>query len=139
MLLEKENMTAKQYKYVLQQLFILFYKRIRRKYKNKVVMQDDNALQHIAKIITKYLKNKRVRQMNQPPQSPDLNLIKNLWKYIKDIISKRKHQIRNIRNMRLALQIAWPQVDTGFLLKLCDSVLQRWEACLKNKGGATKY
>jgi hypothetical protein len=64
MLLEGENITAKQYKYVLQQLFILFYERIRAKYSNKVVIQEDNALWHTAKIITKYLKNKKVKQMN---------------------------------------------------------------------------
>jgi len=44
MLLEGENIIAKQYKYILQQLFILFYKRIRAKYSNKVVMQEDNVL-----------------------------------------------------------------------------------------------
>jgi hypothetical protein len=38
MLLKRENITAKQYKYILQQLFVLFYKRIRAKYSNKVVM-----------------------------------------------------------------------------------------------------
>jgi hypothetical protein len=44
MLLEGENMTAKQYKYILQRLFIPFYKRIRAKYSDEVVMQEDNAL-----------------------------------------------------------------------------------------------
>jgi hypothetical protein len=43
MLPEGENMTAKQYKYVLQQLFIPFYERIRAKYGDEVVMQEDNA------------------------------------------------------------------------------------------------
>jgi transposase len=106
MLPEGENMTAKQYKYVLQRLFIPFYERMRAKYSNEVVMQEDNAPWHTAKIITKYLKNKKVRQMNWPPQSPDLNLIENLWKYIKDIISKRRHEIRNTKDMRLTLQVA---------------------------------
>ena len=63
MLLEGENIIAKRYKYVLQQLFIPFYKRIRAKYSNKVVMQEDNTPWHTAKIITKYLENKKVRQM----------------------------------------------------------------------------
>jgi hypothetical protein len=44
MLLEGENMTAKRYKYVLQWLFIPFYERMRAKYSNEVVMQEDNAL-----------------------------------------------------------------------------------------------
>ena len=72
--------------------------------------------------------------MNWPPQLPDLNPIKNLWKYIKDIISKRRHKVKNVTDMRQALREVWPQIDGNFLLKLCDSVPRRWEACLKNKG-----
>ena len=37
--------------------------------------------------------------------------------------------------MRQALREVWPQIDGNFLLKLCDSVPRRQEACLKNKGG----
>jgi hypothetical protein len=44
MLLEGENMTAKRYKYVLQQLFGPFYERMRAKYSDEVVIQEDNAL-----------------------------------------------------------------------------------------------
>lgn len=139
MLPEGENMTAKRYKYVLQRYFIPFYERMRAKYGNEVVMQEDNALWHTTKIITKYLKNKKVKRMKWPPQSPDLNPIENLWKHIKDIISQSRHKIRNTKDMRLALQVAWPQIDEDYLLKLCDSVPRRWEACLKNNGGATKY
>jgi hypothetical protein len=62
-----ENMTAKRYKYVLQRLFIPFYERMRAKYGDEVVMQEDNALWHTAKIITRYLKNKKIRWMNWPP------------------------------------------------------------------------
>jgi hypothetical protein len=47
--------------------------------------------------------------------------------------------VKNATDMRKALREVWPQIDGNFLLKLCDSVPRRWEACLKNKGGATKY
>ena len=43
MLPEGENMIAKRYKYMLQRLFIPFYERIRRKYGDEVVIQEDNA------------------------------------------------------------------------------------------------
>jgi hypothetical protein len=44
-------MTAKRYIKVLKKYFILFYKRIKRKYKNHVVMQEDNTPWHKAKSI----------------------------------------------------------------------------------------
>jgi hypothetical protein len=43
MLPQGENITVKRYKYVLQRLFIPFYKKIRAKYGEEVVMQEDNA------------------------------------------------------------------------------------------------
>jgi hypothetical protein len=63
MLPQGENMTAKRYKYVLQRLFIPFYSRMREKYGDEVVMQEDNAPWHTAKIITKYLQNKGVNRI----------------------------------------------------------------------------
>jgi hypothetical protein len=59
-----EHIIAKQYKYVLQRLFIPFYNEMRRKYSNKVVMQEDNAPWYTAKIITKYLANKNINRMD---------------------------------------------------------------------------
>ena len=78
MLPEGENMTAKRYKWVLQRLFIPFYKRMVKKYGSDVVMQEDNAPWHTATIIGKYLANKGIKRIKWPPQSLDLNPIKNL-------------------------------------------------------------
>lgn len=136
---EGENMTAKRYHWVLQRLYIPFYERMKQKYGKEVVMQEDNAPWHTAKIIKAYLNTKKVNRMSWPPQSPDLNPIENLWKWIKDLIAKRKHRVNNAKEMRMVLSEIWPIIDPSFLLKLCDSVPRRHIACLKNKGGATKY
>jgi hypothetical protein len=60
-LLDKENMTAKCYYWVLKILFVLLYNRIRTKYKDKVVMQQDNTPWHTAKIIKNYIRNKGIQ------------------------------------------------------------------------------
>ena len=67
MLPEVENMTAKRYKWVLQTLFIPFYKRMVKKYRLDVVMQEDNTPWHTAKMIKKYLANKGINRMRWPP------------------------------------------------------------------------
>ena len=134
-----ENMNAKRYKWVLQKHLVPFYNRMRRKYGNEVVFMEDNAKWHKAKICQAYLRSKGVKMMGHPPQSPDLNPIENLWKRIKDKISKRKHKARNRPDFIEGIQEEWGQIEKDYLLKLCDSMPTRYRACLKNKGGATKY
>ncbi|PVH70878.1 transposable element Tcb1 transposase, partial [Cadophora sp. DSE1049] len=58
-------------------------------------------------------------------QSPNLNPIENLWKYIKNIISKRKHKVKSAKEIRAVLKEVWPDINGNFLLKLCDSVPKR--------------
>jgi len=73
-----ENMTAKRYYWVLKTHFIPFYNKMRAKYREEVVMQEDGASWHTAKIISNYLSNKGINRMLHPPQSPDLNPIENV-------------------------------------------------------------
>lgn len=72
------TMTAVRYKEVLQEYFIPFYKRMRRLYGLDMVIQEDNASWHKAKIVTNWLTGQKVKTIRWPPQSPDLSLIENL-------------------------------------------------------------
>ncbi|GFX83117.1 transposable element Tcb1 transposase [Trichonephila clavipes] len=54
------------------------------------IFQDDNAPCHRTKVVQKWLKEHAVNRMNWPGQSPDLNLIENLWFKIDYEISKKK-------------------------------------------------
>ena len=77
--------------------------------------------------------------VDRPPSSPDLNPIENVQKYLKDRLFRRKHRARNRADFIEALMEEWSRITGDFLLKLCDSMPGRYKACLKNKGGATKY
>jgi transposase len=132
-------MTAKRYLQTLKKYFIPFYKRMGRKYGCKVVMQEDNAPWHTAKIVRRYLASQKVKILSWPPQSPDLSPIENLWKQIKNMIGKMRHRIKNISQMENALAKVWPTIKGETLLKLNRSMPTRLNAVLKNKGGHTKY
>jgi hypothetical protein len=59
-------MTAKRYIEVLKKHFIPFYQRMRRKYSPEIVMQEDNASWHKAKVIRDFLKTQNVKYLSWP-------------------------------------------------------------------------
>jgi hypothetical protein len=80
-----------------------------------------------------------VQRLVWPPQSPDLSPIENLWKRLKDRISARRHRIRNIKEIEIALQQEWAKLKEEILNGLMESMPKRINEILKNKGGSTKY
>ena len=97
-------MIATRYLETVKKHFIPFYRRIVRKYGLDVVIQEDNASWHKAKLVTNYLDRQRVKRLRWPPQSLDLSPIENLWKQIKIILGKRRHRIKNIRIIERTLE-----------------------------------
>lgn len=124
---------------VLKPRYVPFYKKMVRKYGKKVMMQGDGAKYHFAKIPTANKKLYKVRLLPWPTQSPDLSLIENLWKQLKDAISARRHRIRTIEEMEHTLRQEWDKIRKETLEALIESMPQRISQMMKNKGGSTKY
>jgi hypothetical protein len=58
---------------------------------------------------------------------------------LKDRISARRHRIRSIEEMEIALQQEWAKIEEETLDGLMESMPKRMNEMLKNKGGSTKY
>lgn len=101
------------------------------------IFQQDNAPCHKAKIITNFLKEKGVFTLEWPPQSPDLNIIENVWAYIK---RNRDSSLQRTRqDTVIEIKALWNDIPIDFIQALVNSVQRRLQKVIKARGGYIFY
>jgi len=119
--------------------FLPFYLEMRRKYGHGVQLQEDGASYHHNGWLGKLKRAWLIRSIIWPAQSPDLSPIENLWAWMKDRIGERRHRIKNIIQMSVAIREAWDEITPEVLMKLVDSMPKRMDLLQASKGGPIKY
>lgn len=102
------------------------------------IFMQDGASCHTSDSTMKYLDGKSVCLLSDwPPQSPDLNIIENLWAILKDRVVNRfpstKEDLWNI------ILDEWNKIDKEIITRLYDSIPRRIQMIIKNKGSGIKY
>lgn len=101
------------------------------------ILQHDNAPAHKAFVVTKFLNDLDQQRINWPPQSPDLNIIENVWAYVKRNIPYRVG--RSKQELWDEIVEVWSKIPLEFISKLFDSIPRRLNEVILNNGGQTKY
>ena len=92
---------------------------------------------HTSKTTTALLKRPKVKEMDWPSMSPDLNPIEHLWGILKRKVEVCK--ISNIRQLRDVVVEEWESISVVTREALVNSKTRRVKAVLDNDGGHTKY
>ena len=97
----------------------------------------DNHPKHTAHNTKMWLLYNVHKQLQTPPQSPDINPIEHLW----DVLGRkiRSRVISNKRDCKTALVEEWGKISPAFTKKLVDSMPEGLQEVIRSKGNPTKY
>ena len=98
----------------------------------------DNAPAHRAKIVTNLLKQYKVKTLDWPPNSPDMNPIENLWAYLSRRVFA-KGTYKNTEDLFEALQKEWLAIPPDTLANLYMSMEIRMDLVRSKRGFPTRY
>ena len=103
------------------------------------IFQEDNAPVHTARETTQWKTTNNIPTMNWPPQSPDMNIIENVWRTLKLQLQKRVMDIKTQQQLLDSVQEIWQSLTPVYIKSLYDSLPKRMIAVLRANGCITKY
>ena len=104
---------------------------------SRVVFQHDNDPKHISKTTIALLKRLRIKVMDWPSMSLDLNPIEHLWRILKWKMEVCK--VSNICQLCDVVMEEWKSIPVATCEALVNSMPTRVKAVLDNDGSHTKY
>lgn len=104
---------------------------------DKFIFQQDNDPKHTARKTNAFFRASRIKILDWPAQSPDLNPIENLWSILDQKVDKG--EVTNKIKLFEALTEAWKNIDHQHIRNLVESMPRRLQAVIQAKGGHTKY
>ena len=106
-----------------------------------LILQQDNARPHVARIVTEALQQSSVEVLPWPARSPDLSPIEHLW----DVIGRRLYHEDQQRpptdlgSLAHRLVEEWNAIPQDVIQNLINSVPNRLRHCIQRRGGHIIY
>ncbi|KAK3560375.1 hypothetical protein QTP86_006459 [Hemibagrus guttatus] len=102
-----------------------------------VLAQQDNDPKHTSKSTSEWLKKNKMKTLEWPSQSPDLNPIEMLWHDLKKVVHARK--LSNVAELQQFCKDKWAKIPPQRCNRLIASYGKRLIAVVAAKGGPTSY
>jgi transposase len=103
----------------------------------RLTLQHDGAAAHTANKTEDYLKANNMKVLPWPAQSPDLNIIEQMWPKLTAQLAGRS--FHNEDDLWEAIKVAWAAVPVNAIQDLYTSMDRRLTEVKRAKGGETRY
>jgi hypothetical protein len=107
--------------------------------RNGIYFQHDCDPKHTSKHATGWLELEDIDVLPWSPNSPDMNIIENLWDHLDRMVRARDPLPTNLDELWAALLEEWEKIDQDYIDRLYKSLPNRVRDVLKAKGGSTRY
>ena len=99
------------------------------------IFMQDKSSSHTAKIIRRWGDENEVNLMKWPSNSPDLNIIENVWAYVQDRLYDVREQLNSPEDTwQKALEI-WTNIPLSYIQDLYNDLPLRMKELKNMKGG----
>lgn len=106
-------------------------------YNGNQKFQDDNSQVHTADIVNNWFAKFDIERLEWPSKSPDLNIIEDIWGYIKyHLRGKTFYELDELWN---EVSYYWNHIPQDLINELYHSMPDRIQAVIEARGKTTKY
>jgi transposase len=103
------------------------------------IFQQDGDPKHTSALARHWFEDNHIEVMEWPAQSPDLNPIENLWDNLKWCLNGYERTPASVHELMEKIEVEWRRTPVPEVQNLILSMPRRIEACIRAKGGSTKY
>ena len=100
---------------------------------------NDNAPVHRAHTVDNYKDQSEVTSVEWLAQSPDLNIIQNIWLYMKRELQKSAINIATKNDLLREIQSVWWNIELDYIRNVYQSIPDRLDNVIKMRAHLTKY
>ena len=109
--------------------------------KDDFIFLQDNDPRHVAWLILDYVRGEEISLLPIPPYSPDVNIIENWFHCLKKEVYREKWKYTSLQELKQGVHKIVRKLSRNTELNraLVDSIPQRPQSIIENKGYYTKY
>lgn len=108
-----------------------------------MIYQHDGAPAHRAQVSRDYLEDNNINLLRWPAQSPDLNIIENVWQILKEEVGDLNHVGKNeVDELIRIIKTSWDRIRNDrpeIITNLYASIPDRLRECMRVNGRQIKY
>jgi len=100
-------------------------------------LQQDNDPKHTSRLAKEFLQDNVPEVMDWLSNSPDLNLIENLWAIVKGNVERRMP--KNLNDLEQFMVEEWQNISESTIINLIGSMKRRCELIIEKNGKRISY